>query len=53
VYALLQCVGAAFLACTHQGICFIAADVRGVFASVFTDFGPSFVVVDKDDTQVT
>jgi len=35
-----------------QDICFVAADVRGVFANVFTDFGPNFEVLDKDDTQV-
>jgi hypothetical protein len=46
-------------ACAHicsawqvQGICLIAADVRGVFASVFCDFGPAFTVLDKNDTQV-
>ncbi|KAG5187960.1 ubiquitin-activating enzyme E1 [Tribonema minus] len=37
--------------CHSKGICCIAADVRGVFASVFCDFGPAFVVSDKNDTQ--
>lgn len=34
--------------CHRNGIAFIRADVRGVFASVFTDFGPSFTVADVD-----
>ncbi|BDA45843.1 Ubiquitin-activating enzyme E1 1 [Coccomyxa sp. Obi] len=34
--------------CHRSGIAFIRADVRGVFASVFTDFGASFTVVDVD-----
>ena len=34
--------------CHRHGIAFIRADIRGVFASVFTDFGPKFAVVDVD-----
>jgi hypothetical protein len=34
--------------CHSVGIAFIHATTRGVFASVFTDFGPSFTVVDVD-----
>lgn len=34
--------------CHRSGIAFIRADIRGVFASVFTDFGASFTVVDVD-----
>jgi ubiquitin-activating enzyme E1 len=29
-------------------IAFIRAETRGLFASVFTDFGPSFTVLDVD-----
>ncbi len=36
--------------CHRSGIAFIRADIRGVFASVFTDFGASFTVVDVDGT---
>jgi hypothetical protein len=34
--------------CHSHGIRFIYAQTRGVFASVFTDFGPSFTVFDVD-----
>lgn len=34
--------------CHANGIAFIRAQARGVFASVFTDFGPSFTVFDQD-----
>ncbi|KEI40633.1 uncharacterized protein L969DRAFT_85846 [Mixia osmundae IAM 14324] len=37
---------------THSnGIHFIAADTRGLFGSVFCDFGPDFVVVDPTGEQ--
>mmetsp|Transcript_19411 Transcript_19411/g.28753 ORF Transcript_19411/g.28753 Transcript_19411/m.28753 type:complete len:1029 (+) Transcript_19411:1-3087(+) len=39
--------------CHEKGICFISADVRGVFASVFCDFGLSFYVSDKDDAPAS
>ena len=29
-------------------IAFIRAETRGVFASIFTDFGPDFTVIDVD-----
>lgn len=32
--------------CHRSGICFIAANINGLFASVFCDFGQSFVVND-------
>lgn len=35
-------------ACRKQGIPFIRADTRGVFASLFCDFGASFTVFDTD-----
>ena len=35
--------------CRSTGAKFIAADVRGVFSSLFCDFGEEFVVVDKND----
>jgi len=36
-------------AITHaNGIAFIVADVRGLYAQVFNDFGPKFTVVDVD-----
>lgn len=38
--------------CHTKNICCIAADVRGVFAYVFCDFGPAFVVTDPDDKTV-
>lgn len=34
--------------CHTHGIRFIYAITRGVFAHVFTDFGPSFMVHDVD-----
>ena len=34
--------------CHSAGIAFIRADIRGVSASVFTDFGPRFTVLDVD-----
>ncbi len=34
--------------CHAAGIAFVRADIRGVFASVFTDFGPAFTVLDVD-----
>lgn len=34
--------------CHAAGVKFIWAQARGVFASVFTDFGPSFTVFDTD-----
>ena len=36
---------------TPSPIAFIRADTRGVFASVFTDFGDSFVVDDVDGEE--
>lgn len=37
---------------THKnGIQFIAADVRGLFGSVFCDFGPEFPVIDTNGEQ--
>lgn len=37
--------------CHANGIAFIKADVRGVFAQVFCDFGPSFEVLDVDGEE--
>jgi ubiquitin-activating enzyme E1 len=37
--------------CRENGIRFIAADVRGVFAYMFNDFGDSFTVYDKDGQE--
>ena len=34
--------------CRHHGVAFVRADIRGVFASVFADFGPAFTVLDVD-----
>jgi len=34
--------------CHRAGVAFIRADVRGVFARVFCDFGPAFTVFDVD-----
>ena len=34
--------------CRDNGVAFIRAETRGVFASVFTDFGPTFTVLDTD-----
>jgi molybdopterin/thiamine biosynthesis adenylyltransferase len=34
--------------CHRHNIAYIRADIRGVFASVFTDFGDSFTVLDVD-----
>lgn len=39
--------------CHAHGIRFIYAVTRGVFAHVFTDFGPSFTVIDTDGEQRT
>lgn len=35
----------------EPAIAFIKADIRGVFGSVFCDFGPSFTVVDVDGEE--
>lgn len=37
--------------CHSKNIAFIKAETRGVFASVFCDFGTQFVVVDVDGGQ--
>ncbi len=34
--------------CRRQGIAFIRGDIRGVFGSIFCDFGDAFNVVDMD-----
>ena len=34
--------------CRNNGVAFVRAETRGVFASVFTDFGPAFTVLDTD-----
>ena len=34
--------------CHRAGSAFIRADVRGVFASIFCDFGPNHTVLDVD-----
>ncbi len=34
--------------CHRSGIPFCRAEIRGVFASVFCDFGPAFNVLDVD-----
>lgn len=37
---------------THgSGVHFIAADVRGLFGSVFNDFGPQFPIIDTNGEQ--
>lgn len=38
-------------ACRRGGAAFIKADIRGVFASVFCDFGPAFEVADVDGEE--
>eukprot|EP00884_Botryococcus_braunii_P010809 jgi/Botrbrau1/1972/Bobra.0052s0015.1 len=38
-------------ACRKQKVPFIRADTRGVFASLFCDFGPSFTVFDTDGEE--
>ncbi|PSC67218.1 Ubiquitin-activating enzyme E1 2 [Micractinium conductrix] len=37
--------------CHANGVAFIKADVRGVFAQVFCDFGPAFEVLDVDGEE--
>lgn len=37
--------------CHNSGIKFISASTRGVFASIFCDFGPEFVVTDTNGEQ--
>jgi ubiquitin-activating enzyme E1 len=39
--------------CHKEGICFVAGEARGVFGRIFCDFGPSYVVLDKDDQQAS
>eukprot|EP01035_Chromulina_nebulosa_P025282 gene25282-32993_t len=34
--------------CRNAGVCLVISDVWGIFASVFCDFGPSFVVNDSN-----
>eukprot|EP00658_Telonema_sp_P-2_P071028 TRINITY_DN6036_c0_g1_i1.p1 TRINITY_DN6036_c0_g1~~TRINITY_DN6036_c0_g1_i1.p1 ORF type:complete len:2283 (-),score=620.28 TRINITY_DN6036_c0_g1_i1:314-7162(-) len=38
--------------CRRAGIKFVSAEVRGVFASAFSDFGAEFVTSDKDGEPV-
>ena len=38
-------------ACRRAGTCFLAASSRGVFASLFCDFGDRFVVEDRDGEE--
>lgn len=38
--------------CHKNGIAFIRADIRGVFGSVFCDFGPAFTVLDVDGVHL-
>jgi hypothetical protein len=38
--------------CHAEGIAFIRADIRGVFASIFTDFGDAFAVLDVDGARM-
>lgn len=37
--------------CHAQGIAFVSTEARGVFGSVFCDFGDEFVVADRDGEQ--
>lgn len=37
--------------CRQHGAAFVKAEIRGVFANVFTDFGNAFVVNDVDGVQ--
>ena len=37
--------------CHANGIAFIRGDVRGVFGSLFCDFGPGFNVLDTDGEE--
>eukprot|EP01104_Vermistella_antarctica_P020279 TRINITY_DN861_c0_g1_i2.p1 TRINITY_DN861_c0_g1~~TRINITY_DN861_c0_g1_i2.p1 ORF type:complete len:865 (-),score=258.73 TRINITY_DN861_c0_g1_i2:739-3333(-) len=39
--------------CRSNNTRFIAADIRGVFSSLFVDFGQKFVVLDTDGEQVS
>ena len=41
----------AFCRAQSPPVAFIKAETRGVFASVFTDFGPQFIVSDADGEQ--
>lgn len=38
-------------ACRKAGACFLAASSRGVFASLFCDFGDRFEVEDRDGEE--
>ena len=44
-YFVLVCV------CVCVCVQFLSCSVRGVFSSVFCDFGPEFMVVDKDGEE--
>ena len=37
--------------CREKGIKFVSADVNGVFAYVFNDFGANFEVIDKNGEE--
>ena len=39
--------------CHRAGIGLVRADIRGVFARVFCDFGPAFTVFDVDGPPCT
>lgn len=38
-------------ACRQHGVAFVKAEIRGVFANVFSDFGPAFSVLDVDGVR--
>lgn len=37
--------------CRQHGVAFVKAEIRGVFANVFSDFGPAFTVLDVDGEE--
>lgn len=39
-------------ACRQHGVAFVKAEIRGVFANVFSDFGPAFTVLDVDGARL-
>ena len=38
--------------CRQQGVAFIRGEIRGVFGSIFCDFGDAFNVVDVDGEEL-
>lgn len=39
--------------CRRQGVAYVRGEIRGVFGSVFCDFGEDFTVLDPDGAHLS